>query len=85
MMAFPGMISEAAIAAGMKVPDDPDNTDFEAVKEQYPHWFVYCCLQLGRSVTWGNHWENAKIIARVPLEKLKKMTEADFYALGFDP
>lgn len=82
MMAFPSMIVKAAEDAGMKVPLDIDK-DYD--KEDYPHWHVYCALQLGVPVTWGNHWENAKIIAKIPTEDLKKMSVADFKNLGFDP
>lgn len=87
MIVFPSMIAEAAERAGMKVPPNVDNVNFEpdSCKEEYPHFFAYCCLQLCRPIIWGNHWQNAEIIAKVPEDKLKTMTEQDFRNLGFDP
>lgn len=82
MISNPRMIEQAARDAGMKVP--PDVTE-DYDKEEYPHWAVYCTLQLGVPVRWGNHWKNARIIAQVPEEKIKTMTVRDFEDLGFDP
>lgn len=81
MMAFPSMLVDAATKAGMKIPPDPDNFK----PEEFPHFHVYCNVQLGRAITWGNHWNNAEIITKVPEEKLKTITEADLEKLGFDP
>ena len=78
MMAFPGMLVDAATQAGMAVPLDPDrfsNNDF-------PHFFVFCQLQLGRRMAWDEHWENAKVIAQIPVEELKKLTLEGFIARG---
>lgn len=82
MMAFPSMIEDAAREAGMKIPDD---VEAEFDPNEFPHWHVYCNLQLGRAVTWGNHWENAKIVANAPEDKIRTMTEDDFCAMGFAP
>lgn len=81
MLIYPTMIKKAACDAGMEVPPDV-NKDYD--REKYLHWHVYCTLQLGVPVTWGNHWKNAKIIAKIPVEKLKEMTYQDFKDLGFD-
>jgi hypothetical protein len=80
MMGFEGMLVDAAIAAGMKVPPDPDNTPYR--KEDFPHFWVFCRLQLNRAIQWGEHWENAKVIANIPEEKLKTMTLEHFIAEG---
>lgn len=87
-MAFPNMLATAAEQAGMKVPsgkgvnlDDYGTWD----KEAYPHFFIYCQLQLGRAIRLGEHWENAKIIATIPEEKLKLMTIDEFRELGVYP
>lgn len=82
MMAFPSMISGAAHDAGMKVPPDPDS-DFD--KNEYVHFWVYCQMQLGVPVKWGNHWKNSEILAAIPEEKLKSMTASDIFDMGFDP
>jgi hypothetical protein len=66
------MLVEAAEQAGMKVPADPDNYD----AEEYPHFDLYCLLQLCRPIRWGEHWENAKVLAGIPIDELKKLTLA---------
>jgi len=78
MMAFPGMLVGAAEKAGMKVPPDPDNF----LAEEYLHFQVFCILQLWRPIKWGEHWENAEIIASIPEEELKTMTLEDFLDKG---
>lgn len=81
MIAIPALLVNPAEEAGMKVPDDPE--DFDA--EEFPHFHVFLLLQLGRRMpTPSAHWENAKIVAAVPDAKIKKMTAADFNALGFE-
>lgn len=81
MIVFPDMIAEAAKKAGMKVPPDVDNFD----AEEYPHFQVYCNVQLGVPITWGNHWTNAEIIAKIPENKIKATSLNDLYKLGFSP
>lgn len=83
MLAFPSMITDAALSAGMKTPELDENDEFDA--EQYPHFHVYCNVQLGCPVTWGNHWENAKIIAAIPEEQLKTLTYQELVDKGFSP
>jgi hypothetical protein len=75
------MLKQAAIEADMKIPDDLDNY----YRDNYPHWWVYCYLQLDVPITWGNHWKNAKIIVSIPEDKIKKMTAFDIFDMGFDP
>lgn len=70
MLAFPDMLIPAAEAAGMKTPQDAD--DFSA--EEFVHFQVFCNAQLGRAMEWEEPWENAKVIAAIPEEELKKMT-----------
>ena len=82
MIVFPSMIAEAAAEAGMKVPVDPE-AEYDPAK--FMHWHVYCSVQLGCPVTWGNHWENAKIIAKIPDKKIKKITYGQLVELGFSP
>ena len=70
MLVYPGMLVGAAEKAGMKVPPDPDNFD----PEEYPHFDLFCLLQLARSMQWGEQFDNAKILAEIPIEELRKMT-----------
>jgi hypothetical protein len=83
MIAFPEMLEAAAREAGISVPEDVEHYDSKKAKEAHPHFFVFCELQLGRAMgSWTEHWDNAKIIARIPIEKLKTMKLQDFLALG---
>lgn len=64
MLVFAGMIAKAAQDAGMKVPDNPDG---DWSPKEYPHFHVFCNVQLARPmVSPGEHWENAKIVAAIP-------------------
>jgi hypothetical protein len=79
MMAFAGMLVEAAEQAGMKVPPDPD----EFVPTEFPHFHVFCNVQLARPlVMWGEHWENAKIVAAIPEADLQTITLQQLMAKG---
>jgi hypothetical protein len=80
MIAFIEMLVEPAKKAGMNVPSDVDNYD----KNDFPHFWVLCTLQLGRPMpSMGCHWDNAKVIADIDLERLKTMTVEDFHNAGF--
>lgn len=78
MFAFPGMLVPAAEKAGMKVPPDADNYE----PNEFPHFAVFCILQLGRRMVMGEHWENAKIIAAMSEEEVKTACLEDFLAKG---
>lgn len=80
MIVFPGMLVDAAEQAGMKVPADPDNYK----PEEYRHFDLYCLLQLCRPIRWGEHWENAKILAAIPIDELEKMTLEQLIERGFE-
>jgi hypothetical protein len=81
MFIFPSMLIPAASAAGMKTPGDADNYD----PTEYPHFFVFCKLQLGKRMhNLGEHWEHAKIVAAVSDEHICTITLAEMIALGFD-
>lgn len=73
MLAFPSMLEPAAREAGMAVPADPEN--YEAEKEAFPHFFVFCAVQLGSPMpTPTAHWENAKLIAAIPEDQIRNET-----------
>ncbi len=81
MMAYPSMLVEAAIKAGMEVPLNPDER-FDEIK--FPHFHLFCETQLGRKIRWGEHWENAKVIASLPVDELNSVTIADLRSRGFE-
>lgn len=79
MIAFPSMLIEPAKTAGMKVPNDPD--DYDA--EYFPHFDVFIKYQLGRRMPApSSHWNNAKIIAAIPDDEIKKVTLGKLAELG---
>jgi hypothetical protein len=82
MLAFPGMLLSAAAAAGMKAPSRKKADDYSFDNEKFPHFAVFCTLQLNRSMQPGEQFENAKIIAAIPVDKLKTMTLEDFLFAG---
>lgn len=80
MLAFPGMLVDAASKAGMKVPPDPDKFP----KKEFPHFEVFCIMQLGKSMrTPGEHYENAKVIASISDDEIFKVTISDIVKRGF--
>lgn len=81
MLVFPSTLESAAEAAGISVP--PDSHDFK--KEDFPHFFILCQTQLGRSMVPGEHFENAKKIAPLTREQLETMSWDDFSKLGVCP
>lgn len=82
MMAFAGMLVDAAEKAGIKVPKDPEN--FEDQKNEYPHWFVFCVLQLGRSMPYsGVHYNNAKLIGSLSNDEIVKVSVENLLGMGF--
>lgn len=79
MMAFPSMLLGSATEAGMKIPPNADDFDVE----EYPHFNVFCIVQLGRRMnSLAEHWDNAKIIAAIPDNKIKSVTLTDLLEAG---
>jgi hypothetical protein len=78
MLVFPEMIAQAAQDAGMKVPENTEEFD----PNEYPHFQVFCNVQLGRPIQWGEHWENAKVIAAIPENKIRKTTLTQLISKG---
>lgn len=79
MIAFPGMLIQAAEKAGMKTPQDPDNFS----PAEFPHFQVFCLAQLCRPVCFhGEHWGNAKVIAGIPEKKIRSVTLDDLLSAG---
>lgn len=82
MIAFPGMLVGAAEQAGMKVPPDPEG---EFDREEFPHFYVFCALQIGRPLpNWSAHWNNAYLIASISDEDIRTFSFEDFLMLGLE-
>ena len=78
-MVFPGMLVDAAAKAGMKVPKNPDG---KFSRKKYPHFSVFCAVQLCRPIVWGEHWGNAEIIAGIPDDEITKISLQQLLAKG---
>lgn len=82
MLIFPSSLIPAAKEVGMKYPkSDIDTGPYDFL--QFPHFRVYCNMQLCRPMVWGEHWGNAKIIAAIPEDKIRTITIDEIRALGF--
>lgn len=81
MFSRPSQLLPAAHAAGMHIP--PHNTPIIAMgaigwydvdkgfdPNEYPHFQVFCNVQLWRSADHGEHWENARIVAGLPIRRV---------------
>ena len=84
MIAFASMLQSAAEQAGISVPKDLESWDSDANRNNYPHFFCFCALQLGKPVRYhGEHWYNAKIIAEIKDSDIRTMRLDDFIRAGF--
>lgn len=81
MIIYPSMLIDAAEKAGMRVPKNPDE-GFDTKK--FAHFNIFCTVQLCRPVRWGEHWDNAKVVARIPNENLDKVTLQDLLNDGLE-
>ena len=80
MKAFPQMIAKAAEDAGIKLPPDLDSFD----PEEYPHWLVFCRMQLGQPMPYPEvDYDNAKVIANLSEEEVKRVTPIQLIQAGF--
>lgn len=79
MIALAEMLVEPAKKAGMRVPRDIHKCD----KRKYPHWHVFCVVQLGRFMpSPTSHWQNAEVIAKIPDARIRRMSLAELVAAG---
>ena len=82
MMCFPSMLVPAAEQVGIPVPPSDQLDDPDKFRESHPQFFILCASQLNRPMRWGEHWENAKALAKIPVEELKTMTAEELHARG---
>jgi hypothetical protein len=80
MIIFPSELVEPAKEAGIPVPPDPDDYN----PEEFVRFNIFCTMQLGQIMPNNHaHWDNAKIIARIPEEKLKTININELIEMGF--
>ena len=55
MIIFAGLLIPAAVDAGMKAPDHEtlDEDNLEALRDEFPHFYVFCQMQLARPMQSG--------------------------------
>ena len=81
MLMLPYMLTSAAEQVGIPVPEgDLDNPD--TYRNSHPQFFVLCMTQLCRPMVPGEHFENAKALAAIPIEEMKAMTASELQARG---
>jgi hypothetical protein len=81
MICYASELVDAAKKAGMEVPINPENW-FEQRKD-FPYFYIFCTVQLDKAVRcWNEHFTNAKIIGRIPNEKILKVSLYDLRELG---
>ena len=75
MIAFPEMLVGPAKKAGMSTPPIEAVRDGKWDINVFPHWTVFCNIQLGSPLpSPTSHWVNAEIIAAIPEKAIKKLT-----------
>ena len=81
MLAFPAMLISPALEAGIEVPPDVENFD----SNKYPYFRVYLNCQLGAAMpSPTSHWSNARVVASVPKNKIKKVKYTELLEMGFE-
>jgi hypothetical protein len=88
MICIPEMLAQVASEAGIKVPEHMLRRGLDEPRgwnpKEYPHWSVYCNMQLGAPMpTPGCHFENAKIVAAIPDAEIGSLTYDAVIARGF--
>ena len=79
MLAFPEMLISPAEKAGIKTPPNANKYD----KNEYSHFHVFCTIQLGQPLPHPTaHWENAEVIAVIPMDKIQTVTWNELVDLG---
>ena len=79
MIAYPELLVGPAQEAGITVPENPREYDHA----KFPHWDVYCKVQLGAPMpSWTAQWDNAKVIGRIPEDKIRLVTYKQLEELG---
>lgn len=80
MIAYEAALIDPAREAGMAVPADVEG-GYDA--KLFPHFFVFSCWQLGRAMpTPTAHWDNAKIIAKIGVAEIHRVTFPDLARRG---
>ena len=80
MICIPEMLAACAEKAGITLPKDIRNYD----ADKFPHWYVYKLMQSGAPMPYASaHWDNAKVIAAIPNDRIMKVTYDEVIEMGF--
>lgn len=85
MLVFARQLVPAATRAGMQLPTDEqiDNDDLDSFRETHPHFYAFCRTQLARPMSAeGEHLDNAKLIASLSSDRIKRATLTELIGLG---
>lgn len=71
--------------AGISVPLDEDGKLLDVYDAAaFPHWAVYSQAQIGQPMPDPTaHWDNAKVVAKIPAAELGCLTWGDLVKKGF--
>jgi hypothetical protein len=79
MIVFPDLLASIARKQGIDVP--PKSEKYEP--SDYPHWHVYLLMQLDAPMpSPTSAADNAAIVAKISIEKIRRITPKELRALG---
>lgn len=80
MIAFPSLLVAPCRKFGIKTPP---NSDYGFDATIYPHFAVFCNIQLARPmVSSTEHWHNAEVIAKISEGEIKSITLEQLISRG---
>lgn len=83
MLAFPEMLVPAAVETGIKVPNFDKSREWDS--EKYVYFTVFANVQIGAPMPRPtSHWNNARVIAAVPDDKIKTISLEGLIAMGLE-
>jgi hypothetical protein len=85
MISSADMITLAAERYGIPCPsiEELHEHDIDHFKEEYPKFWLYCVCQIGRSIFWGEHWDNARVISELKDDEIMTITPEQLEERGF--
>ena len=83
MLVFPEMLIEPATKAGIRTPPLSEVMNNTWPSHEYPHWTVFCNIQIGGSLPdSSSHHVNAEIISKIPDNKIKTVSVEEMMSMG---
>ena len=82
MLMIASLLIGAATEAGIETPPEDELMTASYDRNKYLYWHVLCITQLNRPMSPGEHFENAKNLAKIPIADLMAMTVEQLQAAG---